>query len=70
MTTSIMNVLKPSSYVNGDGKEITTFTQVAVAFPHKDGGGCTVKIPEGVYLTGEIIVLPRTEKASNHHNQG
>jgi hypothetical protein len=68
MTTSIMNVLKPGTYINGAGETVETYTQVAVAFTHKAGNGCTVKIPEGVFLTGDILVVPQKERVSNTYD--
>lgn len=51
-------------YKNKEGKDDTYWTEVGVAFPHKDGPGYNLVIRTGLSVSGKIVLTakkPRTD---------
>lgn len=47
------------------GKEIrTSYLEIGVAWPHKNGEGVNLKIHEGISVTGTIVILKPRENAA------
>ena len=44
------------------GEEKTSFTNVGTAFPHKDGKGFNLVIPNGLALSGKVLIRERKGK--------
>ena len=59
------NVLKPENFVDSNEEEQTQFTKVGVAFPHNSGRGLTLKITDGISVSGDLVILPPKPKADN-----
>lgn len=59
------NVLKTENFVDSHEQEQTQFTKVGVAFPHSSGRGLTLKITDGISVTGDLVILPPKSKADN-----
>ncbi|MBS7701667.1 hypothetical protein [Chelatococcus sp. YT9] len=58
------NILVAREYTNSNGEVKTEWTRVGVAFPNKkDGFNC--KVSEGLALTGDFVILPRTDRAED-----
>ena len=58
------NILVAREYTNANGEAKTEWMRVGVAFPNKkDGFNC--KVAEGIALTGDFVILPRTERAED-----
>lgn len=61
--SKVMSVFKvvetPSKKTGENDKHWYT---VAVAFSHAEGGGFNIEIPDGVALTGKLVVLPPKKK--------
>ncbi len=47
---------------NDDGTPRKFFTNVGAAFPHKNGGGITVLIRQGISVGGELVLFPPRER--------
>lgn len=47
---------------NDDGTPRKFFTNVGAAFPHKNGGGITVLIRQGLSVHGELVLFPPRER--------
>lgn len=59
---SIYNLLIPEERKTKDTGEIKTFWhRVGSAFENK-GGGFSLVIPEGVSISGRVVMLPRDQK--------
>ncbi|WP_149541477.1 hypothetical protein [Siccirubricoccus phaeus] len=61
----LFNVLKPKTYVGKDRKQRTTLVSIATAYPIKDGTGISFTLPDGVSISGEVVILPRDRKESD-----
>ena len=55
------NAFVTNSYEK-DGEEQTTWTQVGVAFEHKNGSGLNLIINNGISVSGNIVLLPPDSK--------
>jgi len=44
------------------GEEKTSFTNVGTAFPHKKGNGFNLVIPDGLAISGRILITERKAK--------
>jgi hypothetical protein len=55
--TSWLKVLTVEEYETQDGKPARRWTQVGVAFPHKDGTGLNVGL-RCLPLNGRLVILP------------
>ena len=58
------NVLKSETFTDGNGEEQSQYTRVGVAFPHNSGNGITLKITDGISVTGDLVVLPPKPKTA------
>ena len=47
---------------NDNGTPRKFFTNVGAAFPHKNGGGMTVLIRQGISVGGELVLFPPRER--------
>lgn len=56
MTT--FNVLKPNTYTDSEGEEQTSFFKVGTAVKHSSGKGYNLYIPDGINVSGELVLLP------------
>ena len=54
MANKVMNVCKARQY-ESNGEQKTSYTQVATAIAHSTGGGFTLHVPDGVFVTGELL---------------
>lgn len=61
--SQIYNILVPETYVDGNGEEKTFYHRAGVAFSNK-AGGFNGRLPAGLALTGEFIVMPRRDRAA------
>ncbi len=59
------------------GEDKTNFTKVGTGFPHQDGKGMNIVIPEGIALSGRLLVRERKAnedkpdgKAADAFNEG
>lgn len=60
---TIFNLLIPEERTDKASGEVKTFWhRVGSAFPHKQGEGFNLVIPDGVSITGKVVVLPREAK--------
>lgn len=72
---TIYNLLIPEERTTKGTGEVKTFWhRVGSAFPHKQGEGFNLVIPEGMSITGKVIMLPREAKepdsAAEAFNEG
>ena len=72
---TIYNLLIPEERKDGQSGEVKTFWhRVGSAFPHREGQGFNLVIPEGVSISGRVVVLPRDakepESAASAFNEG
>ena len=49
---------------NDDGTPRKFFTNVGAAFPHKNGGGITVLVRQGISVHGELVLFPPRERSA------
>ncbi len=74
---TIYNLYVTEKYTAKDtGEEKTSFTRVGSGFPHKDGKGFNLVIPEGLALSGRVMVRERKSgedtpdaSAAEHFNE-
>ncbi len=60
---AIFNLVIPEEYTEKKSGEIKTmWHRVGSAFPHESGKGFTLRIPEGVAITGKVMMLERDQK--------
>ena len=60
---TIFNLIIPEEYTDKKSGEIKTlWHRVGRAFPHESGQGFTLRIPEGVSITGKVLMLERNAK--------
>lgn len=60
---TIYNLLIPEERKDKATGEVKTFWhRVGSAFPHQQGEGFNLVIPEGVSISGKVVVLPREAK--------
>lgn len=60
---TIFNLLIPEERTDKKSGEVKAFWhRVGTAFPHQKGEGFNLVIPEGVSITGKVIMLPREAK--------
>ncbi len=65
----IASVTEP--YTDASGKEQSYWTDVGVAFPHKDGEGFNVVIRKGLSVTGTLVLrTPKEKPASGNFPEG
>lgn len=58
-----MNVVVVDEFVaKGESEPRKIYTTVGVAFPHKTGGGYTLKIRKNISLSGEVHLFPVQER--------
>lgn len=50
--------------VEGMTEKRTTKTKIGVAFPHKQGGGFSIRLVDGITISGNLVVLPPQEPPS------
>ena len=61
---SAWNIIVAEEYeVKGTGEVKTAYHRAGVAFQNKQGG-FNCKVPKGMALTGEFIILPRKERSA------
>ncbi|MEO1476766.1 MAG: hypothetical protein AAFS13_10335 [Pseudomonadota bacterium] len=61
--TDIYNLLIPEERADKDTGETRTFWhKVGTVFPHRKGDGFNVIIPDGISVSGRVMILPRSEK--------
>lgn len=59
----IFNLVIPEERKDKATGEIKTYWhRVGSAFPHREGEGFNVVIPEGMSITGRVLMLPRGAK--------
>jgi hypothetical protein len=58
--TPWLKVLTVEEYESPDGKPARRWTQIGVAFPHKDGAGLNVEL-RCLPLNGRLVILPPDE---------
>ena len=75
---TIFNAYITEDYTDKNtGEEKTSFTRVGTAFPHKKGNGFNLVIPDGLAISGRILIterksqddLPDAEAASQFNGQ-
>lgn len=60
---TIFNLLIPEERTDKNSGEVKAFWhRVGTAFPHKKGEGFNLVIPEGMSISGKVIMLPREAK--------
>lgn len=57
----IYDILKPESWNDKQGNRKSRFYQVGTGFA-TESGGISFTIPEGITLTGRIVITPRKER--------
>lgn len=57
------NILVVREYSDGEGEVKTEWLRAGVAFENKQGG-FNCKIPPGLALTGDFLILPRRERSA------
>ena len=57
-----LGIFVTESYEGNDGEERTSYHRVGAMFPHRKGGGFTVRITNGISVTGDLVALPPREK--------
>ena len=61
---TIHNLLIPEERTDKQSGEVKTYWHnVGSAFPNRSGKGFALVIPEGMSISGRVIMLPRDEKA-------
>lgn len=60
ITASYLKVLTVEEYEGPGGKAARRWTQIGVAFPHKDGAGLNVEL-RCLPLNGRLVILPPDE---------
>ena len=67
MTTDIQiyDVLKGRDY-----KGKTRWQAIATAFPTKDGQGMSFDLPDGVFISGRVLIMPRTARDETPEDSG
>jgi len=60
ITASYLKVLTVEEYEGPGGKAARRWTQIGVAFPHKEGGGLNVEL-RCLPLNGRLVILPPDE---------
>lgn len=59
---TIYNLYITEDYTDkSTGEEKTNFTRVGSGFPHKDGKGFNLVIPDGIALSGRVMVRERKD---------
>ena len=57
---TFFNLVIPEEYTKKDTGEVKTqWHRVGKAFSHESGKGFTLSIPEGVAITGKVLMLER-----------
>lgn len=65
MSNKPFNVISVREYTDKNSGEVRKqYTTVGVAFPVKDGG-FSLKIHEGLAISGEALILPRKDRAED-----
>ena len=64
----IYDVLKPENWNDRQGNRKSRFYQVGTGF-ETESGGISLTIPEGIALTGRIVITPRKERESGEADQ-
>lgn len=60
---TIFNLVIPEEYTDKKSGEIKTlWHRVGSAFPHQNGQGFSLIIPEGVSISGKVLMLERGAK--------
>ena len=60
ITASYLRVFTVEEYEGPGGKAARRWTQIGVAFPHKDGAGLNVEL-RCLPLNGRLVILPPDE---------
>lgn len=61
--TQVYNLLKVERFER-DGEQKSKWREVGTAFAHNnDVGSFTLRIPEGVCITGDVLMKPRMESS-------
>lgn len=56
----LFDVLKPSSYYDPKTRqERSRLVRIGTAFPTKDEEGVVFDLPDGVSISGRVIIMPR-----------
>lgn len=64
MSDNIMyEVLKPKTTTDGRGNTKQRLERIAVGFMTKDGRGLRFQLPDGVAISGTVIIMERELKA-------
>lgn len=58
----VLVVEESETLTNDDGTPRKFFTNVGVGFPHKNGGGMTVRIRPGISVHDELVLFPAKER--------
>jgi hypothetical protein len=56
------DVLKVEEYTADGGEVKTRFHRVGIAFENKDGDGMSAIIPEGISVSGRIVIKGRKDR--------
>ncbi|MEO1187607.1 MAG: hypothetical protein AAFW60_00935 [Pseudomonadota bacterium] len=60
---TIYNLIIPEERTDKSSGEVKTFWhRVGTAFPHNNGNGFNLVIPEGMSVSGRVLMLERTAK--------
>lgn len=58
----IYDLLIPEDYQAADEEQKTKFYQAGVAFKNDKSDGFTLRIPEGMSLSGKVLMMKRKDK--------
>ena len=61
----IYDLLIPEDYQSADDGQKTKFYQAGVAFKNDKSEGFTLKIPEGMSLSGKVLMMKRKDKSES-----
>lgn len=60
---TIFNAFITEEYEDKNTGEVkTSFTRVGTAFPHKKGNGFNLVIPDGLAISGRVLITERKNK--------
>lgn len=61
-----MNVVLIDEYLlEGETEPRKQYTTVGVAFPHKTGGGFTIRLRKNLSVSGDVHIFPMRERESS-----
>ena len=68
MSDKLYNVLITEERADGNGEVRNFYHRVGTGFAHKDGQGMNLVIPEGISLSGRVLIRERTAKNDGEGN--